>query len=256
MACRHVPPLGHAGHGGPAVRNSLEMHARMFAPVVLPGNILAYAHLCSLRGACHGATWPPYGGLRPQSLVPCPPAPFPCPPPGSRDKTVRVWDPSSASCLATLEGHQYQVTALGGPAIVSGALDKWVGLGGRAGRAGRGGLLPAAVPGRPGIVSSALDKWVGAGKEGGKPGWKKGVKEGEEHSEQGGQGAASGNAAAGARQGTHGPWAWPQAQGQECTGRTARWTRNAAALLATEGRRAGFRRMNAQELVLACSCAW
>ncbi|EFJ50422.1 hypothetical protein VOLCADRAFT_88746 [Volvox carteri f. nagariensis] len=55
---------------------------------------------------------------------------------GSRDKTVRVWDPQTAACLAVLEGHEYQVTALGllppsggegqaeGGALVSASLDK------------------------------------------------------------------------------------------------------------------------------------
>ena len=30
-------------------------------------------------------------------------------PTGSRDKTVRVWDPQTAACVAVLSGHEYQV---------------------------------------------------------------------------------------------------------------------------------------------------
>ena len=29
--------------------------------------------------------------------------------PGSRDKTVKLWDAQDASCLQTLEGHKWQV---------------------------------------------------------------------------------------------------------------------------------------------------
>ena len=31
--------------------------------------------------------------------------------PGSRDKTVKLWDAQDASCLQTLEGHKWQVRA-------------------------------------------------------------------------------------------------------------------------------------------------
>lgn len=48
-------------------------------------------------------------------------------PAGSFDKTVRVWDPVTASELAVLQGHLYQVTALAvlpGGDIVSASVDK------------------------------------------------------------------------------------------------------------------------------------
>lgn len=46
---------------------------------------------------------------------------------GSRDTTVRAWDPSSGSCVQTLRGHSYQVTAVlagAGGEIISASLDK------------------------------------------------------------------------------------------------------------------------------------
>ncbi len=46
---------------------------------------------------------------------------------GSRDTTSIVWDVASAAPLATLQGHQYQVTSLGllpSGDLVSGSLDK------------------------------------------------------------------------------------------------------------------------------------
>ena len=48
-------------------------------------------------------------------------------PAGSRDTTVRVWDPATCACTTTLSGHTYQVTCLGlmpTGDIISGALDK------------------------------------------------------------------------------------------------------------------------------------
>jgi WD40 repeat protein len=53
---------------------------------------------------------------------------------GSRDKSVRVWDPATAECVAELTGHEYQVTAVAGlpggaagSGLVSASLDKCVG---------------------------------------------------------------------------------------------------------------------------------
>lgn len=48
---------------------------------------------------------------------------------GSRDKSVRLWDADSASCVSTLTGHEQQVACLAvGPdgEIYSGALDRCV----------------------------------------------------------------------------------------------------------------------------------
>ncbi|KAG2485913.1 hypothetical protein HYH03_015357 [Edaphochlamys debaryana] len=78
---------------------------------------------------------------------------------GSRDASVRVWDPASASCAAPLTGHQYQVTALGllppgegqggGAAIVSASLDKTL-------RVWRGGKCAAVLSGHEGPVLCLL----------------------------------------------------------------------------------------------------
>ncbi|PNW78780.1 hypothetical protein CHLRE_09g389912v5 [Chlamydomonas reinhardtii] len=59
---------------------------------------------------------------------------------GSRDKTVRVWDPQTAACVAVLSGHEYQVTALG--------------------------LLPKADGQAGGLVSASLDKTVRVWRDG------------------------------------------------------------------------------------------
>jgi WD40 repeat protein len=97
-----------------------------------------------------------------------PPTPTPPPRPGSFDTTVRVWDPVSATELAVLRGHQYQVTALGvlpSGDIVSASVDKCapgagaLGLGGSWGRRwermGRGWMQQAAWAGREAAGSQA-----------------------------------------------------------------------------------------------------
>lgn len=63
--------------------------------------------------------------------TPSPPNPNPnphrCPPAGSRDTNVMVWDPVTAASVQTLAGHSYQVTAVGvlpDGTLASGSLDK------------------------------------------------------------------------------------------------------------------------------------
>ncbi|GIL66282.1 hypothetical protein Vafri_19894 [Volvox africanus] len=79
---------------------------------------------------------------------------------GSRDKTIRVWEPQTAGCLAVLEGHEYQVTALGllppggpghaeGGAILSASLDKTL-------RIWRGGKCVSTLTGHQGPVLCLL----------------------------------------------------------------------------------------------------
>lgn len=71
---------------------------------------------------------------------------------GSRDTTVRVWDPATCACTATLPGHTYQVTCLGlmpTGDIISGSLDKTL-------RVWRDGKCASTLTGHEGPVLCLL----------------------------------------------------------------------------------------------------
>ncbi|GIL93050.1 hypothetical protein Vretifemale_20531 [Volvox reticuliferus] len=123
-----APPRG--GNGGYSVAQTLVGHTDFVGPVLYapPGSLSDY----------------------PQGAIVT----------GSRDKTVRVWEPQTAGCLTVLEGHEYQVTALGllppggpghaeGGAIVSASLDKTL-------RIWRGGKCVSTLTGHQGPVLCLL----------------------------------------------------------------------------------------------------